>query len=244
MPPRLSVCAPAPTRLTLLLGLTPTFLARYTSAAPGSPFDLKNPDAAARARRARERWIERLKAEHGHSWQAILQEHDERSARNEERIREENRLRKLEKEQAKAAGSARREVEGRANRKSSSSSAAAQKQPTDAWAARVQRAVNLASEKVVKPLARRDERTEEETARAAGSAKGEAARNAWIARLKVEHGNGWEEIVRESDERRRVNEEKIREAHRLRKKGQLPKGGTKTPVLPVKDREDRNQASF
>lgn len=42
-------------------------------------------------------------------------------------------------------------------------------------------------------------------------------REKWIARLKLQHGAGWEAIVKESTERAARNAEKIREDHRLAK---------------------------
>lgn len=169
---------------------------RYTSAAIGSPFDIKNPEAAARARASREAWIARLKAEHGDGWRAIVEEHDERSERNERRIQEEHKrqraIREMEKKKAKqnASQPSRRDPTFRT--------------PNDHWdTPRRPAALNTARPKhggpapgkkpekrpVRSPAAVRDWRPQEEHL-AMKAAKAEAERIARAAKGKAEHKGG------------------------------------------------------
>lgn len=68
------------------------------------------------------------------------------------------------------------------------------------------------------------------------------ARNAWIARLKEEHGDNWEAVVRESEERAARNEARIRQQHkelkeeRRRKAEEREKAAAKSAKWPRKDK--------
>ncbi|KAF3764320.1 hypothetical protein M406DRAFT_71132 [Cryphonectria parasitica EP155] len=96
MASRLSFCA-TPTRIALapLSRRAHPCLAKAKAAAKA---DAKAA-ALERARQAEERWIEKLKAEHGGGWKAIFDESQARKERNAEAIRAGHRQAKLAKQQ-------------------------------------------------------------------------------------------------------------------------------------------------
>lgn len=63
---------------------------------------------------------------------------------------------------------------------------------------------------------------------AAKKARGEKAEATWIAKLKEEHGDGWEEIFRESQERSRANDLRAKAGQLTKLKKRVEAGRSET----------------